>query len=70
MTVAKISIEKHEKGVGWYRVTITALPNFIGETKIEMLLREETLRQFRQRIDRALSKKQNHETPEFLKKDK
>lgn len=70
MTVAKIAIEKHDKGVGWYRLTITSLPDFIGETKIEMLLREEHLRMFRNRIDRALSKKPTPEPPDFLKKDK
>lgn len=57
MTVAKVTIEKHDKGVGWYRMTICSLQNFIGTTKIELLIRAETLRSIREGADRALSNK-------------
>lgn len=58
MTVSNVTIEKHDKGVGWYKLTIVSLKNFIGETKVEMLLREETLRQLRYHVDQALSKQE------------
>ena len=57
MTVSKVTVVRHEKNPGWYRVTIYSLQNFLGETKIELLVREETLRSIREGADRALSNK-------------
>lgn len=62
MTVAKVTVQKHTKGVGWYLMTICSMRNFIGTTKIELLLREETLRAIREGVDRALSNKPVLET--------
>ena len=55
MTVNTILIDKIEERKGWYRVTITSLKDSVGETKIELLVRAATLRQFRNEADRALS---------------
>lgn len=55
MTAATILIEKIEGRNGWYRMTITSMKGDIGETKIELLLRAETVRQFRNEADRAIS---------------
>lgn len=55
MTVAKVTVHKHEKGVGWFRMTITSVPDGIGTTKMELLLREESLRAIRNGADRALN---------------
>jgi hypothetical protein len=59
MTVGEVRIEPHEKGVGWYRMTITSLENFVGQTKVEFLIREEFLRKIRNEADRAISEKTN-----------
>jgi hypothetical protein len=69
MTGYRVSIEKHDKGRGWYRVTITSLQNFIGETRFELLVRYEFLRQFRSQIDQALSGNPKPNPIEFLKKE-
>lgn len=55
MTVAKVTVKRHEKGVGWYRMTISSLRDFIGCTTIDLLIREETLRAIREGADRALN---------------
>lgn len=67
MTVGDVQIEKHDKGVGWYRVTITSLTDFAGQTKIELLMREEFLRKLRNEADRALNNKPNPKTLDALK---
>lgn len=69
MTAAEIEIEKHETGAGWFKVTIRSLKNFVGQTKIEMLLREETLREFRGEIDRALSENPKPKSIQALMKE-
>jgi hypothetical protein len=66
MNVSSVKIEKADKGTGWFRMTITSLQGHAGETKIEMLLREETLRQFRNEADRAISNKPRPNTLEVL----
>ena len=67
MTVGDVKIERHDKGVGWYRVTITSLQDFIGTTTIELLIREEFLRKLRNEADRALNNKPNPKTLDALK---
>lgn len=67
MTVGDVRIERHDKGVGWYRVTITSLGDFIGQTKVEFLIREEFLRKLRNEADRALNNKPNPKTLDVLK---
>jgi hypothetical protein len=67
MTGYRVSIEKHDKGVGWYRVTVTSLTNFIGVTNFELLVRQEFLRQFRNQIDQALSGNPKPNPIDFLK---
>lgn len=57
MTVSKVTIEKHEKGIGWFKITLVSMTNFVGETKIELLMRAETLRSIREGADRALKNK-------------
>ena len=57
MTVGNVQIEKHDKGVGWYKITITSLEDFVGQTTTEMLIREESLRKLRNEEDRALADK-------------
>jgi hypothetical protein len=57
MTVGNVQIEKHDKGVGWYKITITSLEDFVGQTTTEMLIREESLRKLRNEADRALADK-------------
>lgn len=71
MTVAKVKIERHDKGVGWYRMTICSLQNFIGTTKIELLIRAETLRAIRNGADRALNGEPPLDTDNlFMSEDK
>lgn len=67
MTVGNVQIDKHDKGVGWYLLTITSLPDFVGQTKTEMLIREEFLRQLRNEADRALADKPRPNTLDALK---
>jgi hypothetical protein len=70
MTVGKVTIKKHDKGVGWYRMTITSLKNFIGETTVDLLVREETLRKIRNEADRALTDKNTPNPLDALREDK
>jgi len=67
MTVGDVKIERHDKGVGWYIVTITSLQDFIGQTTIQLLIREEFLRKLRNEADRALNNKPNPKTLDVLK---
>lgn len=69
MTVAKVTIKKHDKGVGWYLMTITSMKDFIGTTKIELLIRAETLRAIREGADRALSNRPDPNTENLFKKE-
>lgn len=57
MTVAKVTVERHPTRSGWFLMTITSMKDFVGETKIELLIRAETLRKIREGADRALSNK-------------
>lgn len=66
MTVGKVIVKRHEKGSGWYRMTIISLTDFIGETKIELLLREEALRSIREGADRALNGQAPLDTDDFF----
>lgn len=66
MTVSKVIITKHDKGAGWYRMIIISLRDFIGETKIELLLREEALRSIRNGADLALSGQPPLDTNDFF----
>jgi hypothetical protein len=55
MTVLKVSVEKHETRAGWFKMTIISTFDILGQTKIELLLRHESLRAIREGADRALS---------------
>jgi hypothetical protein len=68
VTVGDVKVEKHHEGVGWYRLTITSLEDFVGQTKVEFLIREEFLRKIRNEADRAISNKTNPRN--FMEGDK
>lgn len=55
MTVSKVTVVRHEQRRGWFLLTIVSLSNELGETKMELLIREESLRAIREGADRALS---------------
>lgn len=69
MTVAKVKITRHERGVGWFRMTLSSLPDSIGTTKMELLLREETLRAIREGADRALNGQPDIDIEQLLKSE-
>lgn len=54
MTIANVTIRPHETLNNWFYVTLTSRKNSIGETKIELLVSEETLRMMRLVADKAL----------------
>jgi hypothetical protein len=57
MTVLKVSVVRHETRIGWFLMTMTSVGDDIGQTTMQMLLREEHLRAIREGADRALSGK-------------
>lgn len=69
MTVSSVVIKPDEKNGenGWYRMTITSQKNHIGETTIELLLSEDTLRWIRHEIDKITPAATNEDEPEWLK---
>ena len=69
MTVAKVTITRHERGVGWYRMTLSSLPDSVGTTKMELLLREESLRAIREGADRALNGHPELDLDQLLKSE-
>lgn len=52
MTVAKVTIEPHEEHPEWFRMTIESWRNSIGQTKIELLVSKDSLRQMRREIEK------------------
>ena len=56
MTVSSVTIEPHKEIKNWFRMTITSRKDGIGDTKIELLVSEETLRWIRKEVDQALNK--------------
>lgn len=56
MTVATVTIKPHENLENWHIVTFTSRKDPIGQTTVEMLMSEETLRWWRNQIDKSLKK--------------
>ncbi len=69
MTVGKVTVTRDENRTGWFRVAFCSLPNFIGVTSMELLIREEHLRKFREAADRALSNQPPLDYEDFFKKE-
>lgn len=61
MTVGNVTIEPIKDLKNWYRLTFTSRRDGIGQTKVEMLVSEETLRMIRLIIDKTLKEQQSHE---------
>lgn len=62
MTVASVTITPHEKHENWYRVKFVSRKDSIGETWLEMLASEETLRWMRLECDKALNQRADKDT--------
>lgn len=57
MTVSNLTIVPHEKHENWYRLKFTSRKDSIGETYVEMLASEETLRWIVYQADIALKQR-------------
>lgn len=68
MTVSSVSIQPIENLTDWYKVTLVSRKNGIGESTIELLCSDETLRQMRREIDQILPPS-NHENLAWMKED-
>lgn len=55
MTVDKTEIKPHPNGVDWYMVSFISWKNSIGQTRTEMLMSSDALRQMRREIDKFIS---------------
>lgn len=55
MTVSDVTIRPHESLNNWFYVTLISRKNSIGQTTIELLVSEETLRMMRLVADKALT---------------
>lgn len=56
MTVAKVVIRPHQEYENWHIVTFTSRKDPIGQTTVEMLMSEESLRWLKNEIDKSLKK--------------
>jgi len=62
-----VTIEPLRDLKGWFKVTFKSWRNSIDETTIELLVTDETLKSFRQQIDKAIGEKSN-DYPENIKR--
>lgn len=74
MTVSSVTIKRLESLTNWYKLTFVSRKDGIGESSHEMLVSEETLKSFRQQIDKALGhQSQGRDYPDninqFMKED-
>jgi hypothetical protein len=54
MTVSKVTIVPHSEHPQWFLMTIESWANSIGQTKIELLVTQDTLRAINREIGKAL----------------
>lgn len=71
MTVDKTEIKPHPNGKDWYLVSFLSWKNSIGQTRTEMLMSSDALRQMRREIAKFLPPEAKpEEIPPFLQEKK
>jgi hypothetical protein len=70
MVIYSTTIVPHETKKGWYRVTLTSEKAAwgMGQTKIELILDQATLRGIRNDIEKVIGKKSDEKLPENLRR--
>lgn len=61
MTVSTVTIEPIVDLKNWYKLTFVSRRDGIGESKVEMLVSEESLRQISRLVDKTLKERISHE---------
>jgi len=62
MTVSTVTVMPMENLKNWYKLTFKSRKDGIGETTVEMLVSEETLRMMRLKIDEMLKARKENES--------